>query len=41
MVALGWLHQLDAVLGPMTVNAFGLIGSRRAITGSPSSSPPA
>ena len=39
LAPLGRLHQLGAVLEPMTVNAFDLIVSRRAITGSPTSSP--
>ncbi|MCS5698679.1 NAD(P)-dependent alcohol dehydrogenase [Cyanobium sp. FGCU-52] len=39
LAPLGRLHQLGAVLEPMTVNAFDLIVSRRMITGSPTSSP--
>ena len=32
-------YPLEAVLEPMTVNAFDLIVTRRAITGSPAASP--
>lgn len=35
----GRLHQLGAVLEPISVAAFDLIASRRSITGSPTSSP--
>ncbi|QNG26871.1 zinc-binding dehydrogenase [Synechococcus sp. HK01-R] len=39
LAPLGRLHQLGAVLEPISVGAFDLIASRRSITGSPTSSP--
>lgn len=39
LAPLGRLHQVGAVLEPLTINAFDLIVSRRSITGSPTSSP--
>jgi uncharacterized zinc-type alcohol dehydrogenase-like protein len=39
LAPLGRLHLLGAVLEPIPLNAFDLIVSRRAITGSPTSSP--
>jgi uncharacterized zinc-type alcohol dehydrogenase-like protein len=39
LAPLGRLHLLGAVLAPLPVNAFDLIMTRRAITGSPTSSP--
>lgn len=39
LAPLGRLHQLGAVLEPISVAAFDLIASRRSITGSPTSSP--
>jgi uncharacterized zinc-type alcohol dehydrogenase-like protein len=39
LAPLGRLHQVGAVLEPLTISAFDLIVSRRSITGSPTSSP--
>ncbi len=39
LAPLGRLHQLGAVLEPISVGAFDLIAGRRSITGSPTSSP--
>jgi uncharacterized zinc-type alcohol dehydrogenase-like protein len=39
LAPLGRLHQLGAVLEPLSIPAFALIATRRSITGSPTSSP--
>lgn len=39
LAPLGRLHQLGAVLEPLSIPAFSLIAARRSVTGSPTSSP--